>query len=194
MQDWAEAASPQATRTRSTANAILEADSPFKQLQSCPNCGSVRIRRDGRRRGTRGSVQRWLCRDCPHRFTLQPKKNRSEGRQLCAISKGESRNLALVETKGQNATGDLATAPEEIKGMILCIRYLDHVLFKNADPRDLAPCVREAVGWFVNETEDYLALTFDRTVNPMVNEVLCKESGLVILKSNILERKQIGEK
>jgi len=41
------------------------------QILCCPECGSVRLWRDGLRYTEGGPVQRWLCRNCGYRFTLR---------------------------------------------------------------------------------------------------------------------------
>jgi hypothetical protein len=75
---------------------------------------------------------------------------------------------------------------------LLHIRYKDHVIFRNSDPGNVKPCIREVVGWLVRETEDSLILCFDRTVGALPHELPLRESGLVILKENILEKIELG--
>ena len=59
---------PQSTPNDSTSNSALK----------CPECGCERLYRDGLRYLADGSsVQRWLCRNCGHRFT-KPSKNPSD--------------------------------------------------------------------------------------------------------------------
>jgi len=74
---------------------------------------------------------------------------------------------------------------------LVYVRYRDHLLFRNIDSNMIGPCVREVVGWLIRETEDALVLCFDRTVGNLPYEVPSKESGLIILKENILERREI---
>jgi len=74
----------------------------------CPQCSSRKIWKDGLRRNTRGSVQRYLCRDCGYRFSgLEASYNQmpSSMRQVCDILT-ESKNLTVAtETR---ATGDIS--------------------------------------------------------------------------------------
>ncbi|MGD8545059.1 MAG: tyrosine-type recombinase/integrase, partial [Candidatus Bathyarchaeota archaeon] len=42
----------------------------------CPQCGSIKLWRDGLHRRKKNAVQRWLCRDCGYRF-LNPRKKRN---------------------------------------------------------------------------------------------------------------------
>ena len=73
--------------------------------------------------------------------------------------------------------------------MLLYVKYRDHLLFKNADPGLFKPNVREVVGWLTRETEEALFLTYDRSVEPLRFEKC--ESGLIILKLEVLERREI---
>jgi len=69
-------------------------------MPECPECGSTRLFKDGKRRlKDGGTVQRYLCRDCGYRFT-DPNK-----RQIIKIRSGTVSNTApravqkLVEVK-----------------------------------------------------------------------------------------------
>jgi hypothetical protein len=73
--------------------------------------------------------------------------------------------------------------------MLLYVKYRDHLLFKNADPSLFKPNVREVVGWLTRETDEALFLTYDRSIEPLPFEKC--ESGLIILKSEVLERREI---
>lgn len=55
----------------------------------------------------------------------------------------------------------------------------------------MKPSIREVVGWLVHETLEAVYICCDRSVDPLPCEKP-SESGLVILKSDILERKEIG--
>ena len=76
---------------------------------------------------------------------------------------------------------------------LVYVRYIDLVLFRSVDPRFFTcPNVRETVGWAFMENEDILVLIWDKSVKKLPEEsVNVAQSGLVILKSNILERKEI---
>jgi hypothetical protein len=70
------------------------------------------------------------------------------------------------------------------------VKYLDHVLFRNADSSLLRPCVREVVGWLIKETDDALYLCHDRAVKPLPFGKP-SESGFIILKNDVLEKMQL---
>ena len=76
------------------------------------------------------------------------------------------------------------------KPSLVYVRYVDHVLFRKADPSLLKPCVREVVGWLVRESDEAVCLSLDRAVEPLPFEKPA-ESGFVILKSDILEMRRI---
>ena len=89
-----------------------------------------------------------------------------------------------IEMKGGGGTSSLS--PNCHSNRLIYIRYKDHVLFRNSDPKLYeGSIIREALGWQVRETEEALFLTHDRSVKPFPNEVC--ETGLIILKSEILE-------
>lgn len=68
--------------------------------RECPACHSKRIWRDGIRKIRNSSVQRYICRDCDHKFSessaLSAHQIDSGGCQVCAPLVG-ARNLAKVE-------------------------------------------------------------------------------------------------
>ena len=76
---------------------------------------------------------------------------------------------------------------------LLLVRYQDHVLFKNMDPSRLTPSIRIAVGWPLLENEEYLVLVSDRSQKTLPNEHIPIESGLIIIKSTILERRSLEQ-
>ncbi|MGQ9469119.1 MAG: hypothetical protein ACUVTD_04750 [Nitrososphaerales archaeon] len=76
---------------------------------------------------------------------------------------------------------------------LVYVRYKDHVLFRNTDPKALEPDVRETVGWLLKEDDDSILILWDRSVKKLPHERAClKESGLVILKADIMELKRIA--
>lgn len=82
---------------------------------------------------------------------------------------------------------------EANKGLIF-VRYLDHVSFNRASASTMAPQIREAVGWLVYECDQYLTLTWDRDAGPpTLKGGDLKASGLVLLKSDILELKKLDQ-
>lgn len=75
---------------------------------------------------------------------------------------------------------------------LVYIRYRDHLLFKNLNPDNHFPSERECVGWVWKETSDAVWILWDRSVTPLPYErVRPRETGLVILKSDILEVREL---
>ena len=56
----------------------------------------------------------------------------------------------------------------------------------------MRPDIRETIGWLFKENEEFLVLLWDRPLNrgPQESEVL--SGGLVLLKSDILEVREIN--
>lgn len=71
---------------------------------------------------------------------------------------------------------------------LVYIRYRDHVLFRNSSHSLLAPVVRETVGWIVRESDEALWILWDKCAD---KSELNPESGLIILKSDILEMRRV---
>jgi len=71
-----------------------------KASRKCPNCHSNRNDKSGVRKTKNGFVQRYICKDCDHRFSessvLSASLNTSGKRQVCAVLM-EAKNLAKVE-------------------------------------------------------------------------------------------------
>ena len=72
------------------------------------------------------------------------------------------------------------------KKLLVYIRYLDHVLYKNTPKAVENPAERETIGWLTHENDQLICLENDRTIDklPYSNG---SGSGLVLLKSCILE-------
>lgn len=51
----------------------------------CPNCGSYAVVKNGRRKTAMGTRQRYICKDCEHRFTVEPIKYRKATTKLIAL-------------------------------------------------------------------------------------------------------------
>jgi len=78
------------------------------------------------------------------------------------------------------------------EGSVVYVRYLDHVLFRNTNSASLKPAVRETVGWLIKESTDAVWLLWDRSMRKLPHEESQPyESGLIILKSDILELKEL---
>ncbi len=73
------------------------------------------------------------------------------------------------------------------KTKLTYVKYSDHVLFRNYDSSKLKPCIRETIGWIRFEDEEAIYICSDVATKPILN-MKKRESGLVILKSTVLER------
>jgi hypothetical protein len=66
-------------------------------------------------------------------------------------------------------------------------------MFRRGNPRDYLPVLREAVGWIDHEDDSCMRILWDRTVRKVPHERMNpSESGLVILRSDIQEIKELG--
>ena len=82
---------------------------------------------------------------------------------------------------------------QNVKELIVCVCYQDHVLYNRGDPTLMKPQVREAVGWLVYECADYIIMAWDRDAGPpTLRGGDPKASGLVVLRTDILELKRVG--
>ncbi|MGE5555935.1 MAG: hypothetical protein ACM3UY_06720 [Methanocella sp.] len=94
---------------------------------------------------------------------------------------------------------DAGTLPNEpqlyhavFEGLVY-VRYLDHVAFNRSSALVMAPQTRKAVGWLVYECSEYVTLAFDRDAGPpTLKGGDAKASGLVLLKSAVLELKKLS--
>jgi len=79
-------------------------------------------------------------------------------------------------------------------GSTVYIRYKDHALFRNVDARSQRPIIQEAVGWLDLETEDFVRVLLTRYRDPKIRDgpAETKATGLVILRSTILEMRKIA--
>ncbi|MEM2588023.1 MAG: hypothetical protein QXV23_06975 [Candidatus Bathyarchaeia archaeon] len=71
---------------------------------------------------------------------------------------------------------------------LVYIRYRDHVLFRNSNHSLLSPIVRETVGWIVRESDDALWILWDKSAD---KSEFSFESGLIILRSDVLEKRNV---
>lgn len=99
---------------------------------------------------------------------------------------------AQAEGGSSNVLLEHCGIPCEFEGLVF-VRYLDHVLFSRVSALAMKPQVRETVGWLVYECEYYITLTWDRDVGPpTLKGGDPKASGLVLLRSDMLEFKKLG--
>jgi len=81
--------------------------------------------------------------------------------------------------------------PFESKKLV-CVRYVDHVLYNRATAVAMKPQIRKAVGWLIYECDQYITLTWDHDDEPpTLQGGDSKASGLVLLKSDILELQRL---
>lgn len=96
--------------------------------------------------------------------------------------------------RGERTRGQIKVDSKEKgfleKGLPFLIRYRDHVLFRNCDAEKIEPCNRQAVGWVV--AENSLAVNVCSDMPLELSSEPKKESGLVILKSDIVECRKIS--
>lgn len=72
-------------------------------------------------------------------------------------------------------------------GSVVYVRYLDHVLFRDAGLGAYRPFAREAVGWLDHEDDGFIKLVWERFAEPAPGgELKQRVTGVVILKSAIL--------
>ena len=78
------------------------------------------------------------------------------------------------------------------KKSIVYVRYQDHVLYNRVEPALMKPQTREAVGWLVFESADYITIAWERDAGPpTLRGGDPNASGLVVLRTDILELKTI---
>jgi len=79
------------------------------------------------------------------------------------------------------------------KGNFVYVRYRDHVMYHRGNPEAMKPQTREAVGWLVHDCEEYIVICWDRDAGPpTLKGGDPKASGLVVLKSDIIEMKTLA--
>jgi hypothetical protein len=77
-------------------------------------------------------------------------------------------------------------------GTLIYARYSDHVYFNRSSASAMKPQVRECVGWLVFNGKEYLILAWDRDAEPpTLKGGDPKASGLVLLKSEIIELRRL---
>lgn len=81
---------------------------------------------------------------------------------------------------------------EAESNVIIIVRYLDHVMYNRASVLVMKPQIRKTVGWLVYECEQYLTISWDRDDDiPTLHGGDPKASGLVLLKSDIIDLKRL---
>lgn len=75
---------------------------------------------------------------------------------------------------------------------VIFVRYFDHVLYNRASAFIMKPQVRKAIGWLIYECEQYITLAWDSDDEPpTLRSRDPKASGLVLLRSDIIEIKKL---
>ena len=67
------------------------------------------------------------------------------------------------------------------------ITYYDHVLFKNCDPNQIKPAIRQTIGWITFENQQAIIVSSDISAKLLKHEKI-KDSGMLILKNLIIKR------
>ena len=76
-------------------------------------------------------------------------------------------------------------------GTLVYCKYLDHVLFQNADASNYQPWTRETVGWLDKVGLDYVRIVWTRHWDRTRQEPL-RSTGLSIARNEILELREVG--
>ena len=80
------------------------------------------------------------------------------------------------------------------RGSLVYIRYLDHVLFRDADPELQGPVEKATVGWLDYEEDGYIRLVWERySAPPSMKGRSPRGTGLIILRADILEMMPINQ-
>ena len=75
---------------------------------------------------------------------------------------------------------------------LVYVKYIDHLLYRSMAPSNVRPAVRETVGWLMHEDDYAIWIVWDKCVKPSRYVKLDLSSGLVIVKSSILEIRRIS--
>ena len=87
----------------------------------CPECGSFKIWKDGKRYTLQGEIQRYVCRVCGFRFSetkFNSSYNLANNRQVCALGSW-AKNLAADPQTEKRAAGATRKDKAGIKGKIV---------------------------------------------------------------------------
>ena len=72
---------------------------------------------------------------------------------------------------------------------LVYVKFLDHVIFRNHTPR-VRGVVRETIGWVLDENDEAITLLWVREPEKSSPQ-LRRETGICILKSDILEIREV---
>jgi hypothetical protein len=94
--------------------------------------------------------------------------------------------------KLESAQGSTGTSPLNSLQQLIFVRYRDHVLFNRSSALMIQPQIREAVGWLIYDCDLYIIVAWDKDAQPpTLHDGDPKASGLVLLKSDILELQRL---
>jgi hypothetical protein len=95
--------------------------------------------------------------------------------------------FGIIQTKSGKGASESIAEPTDGSNPLtpVCIKYKDHVYFKNVIDAPAQPVVREAIGWIKHEDEELIILQSDRSLTPGFKGL----NGILILKSCIIEKK-----
>jgi integrase len=114
-------------------------------MLKCPECGSIRLYKDGLRYTNEGEIQRWLCRNCDYRFSEKLYKHclTNRDRQICALKVKNLEPQTEKTVAGDKKDKRLRPLPQEAKGLIVKFAaYLEREgYYKDSTYLDLLVCI-----------------------------------------------------
>ena len=94
--------------------------------------------------------------------------------------------------KSEPAQDSAGTSPLNSLQQLIFVRYRDHVLYNRCSALMMQPQIREAVGWLIYDCDLFITLAWDKDAQPpTLHGGDPKASGLVLLKSDILELQKL---
>ena len=76
-------------------------------------------------------------------------------------------------------------------GKLVYVKFLDHVIFKDhSSALRVKPIIRETIGWLVSNNDNWITLLWLREPSSSSRQ-LRRETGICILKSDILEIREV---
>ena len=89
-------------------------------VPACPECGSKRIWKDGKRYLPGGlAVQRYYCRDCGFRFSLRNGKSKIKRRAYYSVDAHQEALFLVEEAEAESRAAGATQKPNEIKGKVI---------------------------------------------------------------------------
>lgn len=127
---------------------------------------------------------------CRHFHPVSKMRRRKIRSTILSIVSPEAacREISHKRKDSQETTSFL-----DIDHPIVHVRYRDHVLYHRGNPELFSPQIRECVGWLIREEEEFIVLGWDADrdqLTPKTGD--SKWSGLVLLRSDILEMRRVA--